>query len=271
MYSSTFLFLEFTNATQTLISEWFKSFEYFHALPALQIAILLSFLVFSYWSFSNNKRQQDEWRLFLSLEFPHLHIHTLSQWKENHREKKGVSLCWNTVWWLLETTLIIWSSDSGEHVLLHEGSSLLVLTRQLLYQSSAESLVSSPKIAIAILKYLLTVLLILVSLSLPYLINGVLGILTFMLQEFTLHLCFLDLWIIPSGFWIPLMYSWMWMTSKQAIANIFDHWLLSAVTQRTFCVWPDKKAETWKPIWGELNAAPNGWHMYLAARRLPIP
>lgn len=61
------------------------------------------------------------------------------------------------------------------------------------------------------------------------------------------------------------------MTSKQAIANIFDHWLISAVTQRTFCVWADKKAETWKPIWGELNAALNGWHMYLAARRLPIP
>lgn len=61
------------------------------------------------------------------------------------------------------------------------------------------------------------------------------------------------------------------MTSKQAIANIFDHWLISAVTQRTFCVWTDKKAETWKPIWGELNAALNGWHMYLAARRLPIP
>jgi len=69
-----------------------------------------------------------------------------------------------------------------------------------MYQSSAERLVTSPKNAVTILKHLLTVLETLVSLSLLCLTNGVLGILVFVVQEVTVHLCFLDLWILLSGF-----------------------------------------------------------------------
>lgn len=66
-------------------------------------------------------------------------------WKEDYKEEKGAWLCWNPVWCLLGTILIAWISDSGECVSLHEGASLLALSRQLMDQGSAERLVTSPK------------------------------------------------------------------------------------------------------------------------------
>lgn len=58
--------------------------------------------------------------------------------------------------------------------------------------------------------------------------------------------------------------------TKQAIAHTY-HQLMPAVAKGTCCIWDDKKAETLKSIWGELSASLSGWHMYLAACRLPVP
>lgn len=59
--------------------------------------------------------------------------------------------------------------------------------------------------------------------------------------------------------------------AKQAIAHIHDHQLVQAVTKGALCIWAGQEAKTLKSIRGELSSPLNGWHMFLAAPRLPVP
>lgn len=65
---------------------------------------------------------------------------------------------------------------------------------------------------------------------------------------------------IPGCMWWPSRLQLTFM-----VTNLYQLW------QRELCIWVDKEAETLKSTRGELNSPLNGWHMFLAAPRLPVP